>query len=94
MTGLLLKKIDAKGLLATCLQHEIDHINGVGDHEWLRRRGDIGFFHIRGAHVCDTECTGNPSIAKGKPCNTCHAGSPPSKANLKKVTLRPSFAYG
>jgi len=29
MTGLLLKKIDAKGLLATCLQHEIDHINGV-----------------------------------------------------------------
>jgi len=35
-----------------------------------------------------------PAIAKGKPCNTCHAGSPPSKANLKKVTLRPSFAYG
>ena len=23
------KQIDAKGLLATCLQHEIDHINGV-----------------------------------------------------------------
>jgi peptide deformylase len=22
-------EIDAKGLLATCLQHEIDHINGV-----------------------------------------------------------------
>ena len=25
-----------------------------------------------------------PAIAKGKPCGTCHAGSPPSKANLKK----------
>jgi len=25
-----------------------------------------------------------PAIAKGKPCSTCHAGSPPSKANLKK----------
>jgi peptide deformylase len=23
------REIDAKGLLATCLQHEIDHINGV-----------------------------------------------------------------
>src|SRR3974390_2461981 len=29
-----------------------------------------------------------PAIAKGKPCGTCHAGSPPSKANLKKVTPR------
>ena len=25
-----------------------------------------------------------PAIAKGKPCTTCHAGSPPSKSNLKK----------
>jgi cytochrome c551/c552 len=25
-----------------------------------------------------------PAIAKGKPCGTCHAGSPPSKSNLKK----------
>jgi hypothetical protein len=25
-----------------------------------------------------------PAIAKGKPCGTCHTGSPPSKANLKK----------
>ena len=23
-----------------------------------------------------------PAIAKGKPCGTCHAGSPPSKSNL------------
>ena len=23
------REIEAKGLLATCLQHEIDHINGV-----------------------------------------------------------------
>jgi len=23
-----------------------------------------------------------PAIAKGQPCTTCHAGSPPSKANL------------
>ncbi len=23
-------------------------------------------------------------IAKGKPCNTCHTGSPPSKSNVKK----------
>jgi hypothetical protein len=25
-----------------------------------------------------------PAIAKGKPCGTCHKGSPPSKSNLKK----------
>lgn len=25
-----------------------------------------------------------PAIAKGQPCGNCHAGSPPSKANLKK----------
>ncbi len=25
-----------------------------------------------------------PAIAKGKPCTTCHTGSPPSKSNLKK----------
>ena len=25
-----------------------------------------------------------PAIAKGKPCSNCHAGSPPSKSNLKK----------
>jgi hypothetical protein len=25
-----------------------------------------------------------PQIAKGKACNTCHTGSPPSKSNLKK----------
>ena len=25
-----------------------------------------------------------PAIAKGKPCNTCHTGSPPSKSNVKK----------
>jgi len=25
-----------------------------------------------------------PAIAKGRPCSTCHAGSPPSKQNLKK----------
>jgi hypothetical protein len=25
-----------------------------------------------------------PAIAKGQPCGNCHAGSPPSKKNLKK----------
>ena len=25
-----------------------------------------------------------PAIAKGQPCTNCHAGSPPSKSNLKK----------
>jgi len=25
-----------------------------------------------------------PAIAKGQPCSNCHAGSPPSKSNLKK----------
>ncbi len=25
-----------------------------------------------------------PAIAKGQPCSKCHAGSPPSKSNLKK----------
>jgi len=24
-----------------------------------------------------------PAIANGKPCNTCHTGSPPSKSNVK-----------
>jgi hypothetical protein len=25
-----------------------------------------------------------PQLAKGKPCQTCHTGSPPSKSNVKK----------
>ena len=25
-----------------------------------------------------------PKLAKGKPCGTCHTGSPPSKSNVKK----------
>jgi hypothetical protein len=25
-----------------------------------------------------------PQLANGKPCDTCHTGSPPSKANVKK----------
>ena len=25
-----------------------------------------------------------PQMAKGKPCNTCHTGSPPNKSNVKK----------
>jgi hypothetical protein len=25
-----------------------------------------------------------PALAKGKPCTTCHAGSPPSKSNLRR----------
>jgi hypothetical protein len=25
-----------------------------------------------------------PEIAKGRPCSTCHTGTPPSKSNLKK----------
>ena len=25
-----------------------------------------------------------PQLAKGKPCNTCHEGSPPTKSNVKK----------
>ena len=25
-----------------------------------------------------------PQIAKGKPCTTCHTGSPPNKSNVKK----------
>ena len=25
-----------------------------------------------------------PAIAKGRPCSTCHSGSPPSKKNLKR----------
>jgi len=24
-----------------------------------------------------------PALAKGKPCSTCHTGSPPSKSNVK-----------
>lgn len=25
-----------------------------------------------------------PALAKGKPCGTCHSGSPPSKSNVKR----------
>ena len=25
-----------------------------------------------------------PQLAKGKPCNTCHEGAPPTKGNVKK----------
>jgi len=38
-----IRKIDAKGLLATCLQHEIDHLDGVlfVDHISALKRGMI-----------------------------------------------------
>jgi hypothetical protein len=31
-----------------------------------------------------TKGQATPTLAKGKPCTTCHAGSPPSKSNLKR----------
>ena len=38
-----IREVDAKGLLATCLQHEIDHLEGIlfVDHLSLVRRGMI-----------------------------------------------------
>jgi hypothetical protein len=37
----------------------------------------ISMFEIQTAQA-------TPTIAKGRPCSTCHAGSPPSKKNLKR----------
>lgn len=30
------------------------------------------------------DANATPAIAKGKPCGTCHTGSPPNKSNVKK----------
>ena len=62
----------------------------IGDREWLRRRGDIGFFTFAVLTFAMPNAQATPAIAKGKRCSTCHAGSPPSKANLKKSELRPT----
>ena len=44
--------------------------------------GAVAF--LAGAMLSFTAPSANatPAIAKGKPCTTCHAGSPPSKSNL------------
>ncbi|HML08621.1 MAG TPA: hypothetical protein VK430_10905 [Xanthobacteraceae bacterium] len=34
--------------------------------------------------VATPNAQATPAIAKGQPCGNCHAGSPPSKSNLKK----------
>lgn len=34
--------------------------------------------------VATPQAQATPAIAKGQPCTNCHAGSPPSKSNLKK----------
>jgi hypothetical protein len=34
--------------------------------------------------LATSDAQATPAIAKGKPCTNCHAGSPPSKSNLKK----------
>jgi hypothetical protein len=48
--------------------------------------GAVAFFFLTVAMSSLTvpSAQATPAIAKGKPCSTCHAGSPPSKANLKK----------
>jgi hypothetical protein len=34
--------------------------------------------------VATQDAQATPKIANGKPCGTCHTGSPPSKGNLKQ----------
>jgi len=42
------------------------------------------FFTVAMSSLTMSSAQATPAIAKGKPCGTCHSGSPPSKSNLKK----------
>jgi len=33
--------------------------------------------------AASSRANATPALANGKPCSTCHAGSPPSKSNVK-----------
>ena len=49
-----IREIEAEGLLATCLQHEIDHLDGVlfVDHISILKRGINGIYHhVSEAHL-------------------------------------------
>ncbi len=44
----------------------------------------LSFLTVAMSSLTVSSAQATPAIAKGKPCGTCHAGSPPSKSNLKK----------
>ena len=44
----------------------------------------LAFFTFAALTFAIPNAQATPAIAKGKPFGTCHAGSPPSKSNLKK----------
>ena len=47
--------------------------------------GAVALFFTFILSVFETQTAqATPAIAKGRPCSTCHAGSPPSKKNLKR----------
>jgi cytochrome c551/c552 len=42
------------------------------------------FMTVATSSLTISSAQATPQIAKGKPCGTCHQGSPPSKSNVKK----------
>ena len=44
----------------------------------------LSFLTVAVSSLTMSSAQATPAIAKGKPCGTCHSGSPPSKSNLKK----------
>src|SRR3974377_1511869 len=58
-----------------------DHI---GDQSGFVGAVTLVFFTFEVLTFAIPSAQATPAIAKGKPCSTCHAGSPPGKANLKK----------
>jgi hypothetical protein len=56
---------------------------GRDDGHWSR---SCIFYDGRNVLTDDIQRTGNAPDSKGKPCGTCHQGSPPSKSNVKKIS--------
>jgi hypothetical protein len=44
----------------------------------------VFFMTVAMSSLTISSAQATPQIAKGKPCGTCHSGSPPSKKNLKR----------
>jgi hypothetical protein len=47
--------------------------------------GAVAIFLVLTMPMFETQTAqATPAIAKGRPCGTCHTGSPPGKGNVKK----------
>jgi hypothetical protein len=44
----------------------------------------VFFLTLAATSLTTSSVMATPQIGKGKPCTTCHEGTPPSKGNVKK----------